>query len=182
MKKKTLSREHRSSISDSAKDNPNYGMRGKKHSVKSREKMRLARLGKTNSNNRNNKISSTRKKLIKMGKIKITGCVINIGENHWNWKGGIAPLHKVMRAKSMWKIWREAVFLRDNFTCQNKNCEFCQNKIGVVLHPHHIIPVAVRKDLVFNIHNGITYCEDFHLKSGLHKNIQKGGINGRIRR
>ena len=74
----------------------------------------------------------------------------------------------------MWKIWREAVFLRDNFTCQNKGCEFCNNKIGVMIHPHHKKPVAIFPELAFKVDNGITYCAEYHINSGLHKGIKKG--------
>ncbi len=95
-----------------------------------------------------------------------------VGENHYNWKGGITSLNKRLRLSSKYKIWRELVFLRDNFTCQNPNCSFCNNKIGVMLHPHHIQPLTFYFDLVFNVDNGITYCAEFHLKSGLHKGLQ----------
>ena len=91
------------------------------------------------------------------------------------WKGGVTPLNKLMRENSKMKIWRELVFLRDNFTCQNTNCEFCNNKIGVFLHPHHVRSMALFPELAFMVDNGITYCAGFHLKSGLHKNIM-GGI------
>ena len=94
------------------------------------------------------------------------------GQKPWNYRG-ITPLNKLLRSKSMWKIWREAVFLRDNFTCQNKNCESCNNKVGIMLHPHHIKPLSKFPELVFRIDNGITYCAEYHLQSGLHKGIQK---------
>ena len=71
----------------------------------------------------------------------------------------------------MWKIWRQLVFLRDNFTCQNLNCEFCHNLQGVYLHPHHKKPVSKFPELAFKVENGITYCKGFHINSGLHKNI-----------
>jgi len=99
------------------------------------------------------------------------------GENSHMWKGGITPLNKLLRINSMFKIWREAVFLRDNFTCQNSNCEYCHNKIGVFLHPHHIKPFALFPELRFIIDNGITYCREYHLKSGLHKGINIKEIN-----
>ena len=165
----TLTEEHKMHISENAKRNPNYGMKGKKHSKETIEKMKLARLGKINSKSRNNKISLTRKKLINNGEIVV---IVLSGENSPNWKGGITALNKKLRTSSLWKIWRESVFLRDNFTCQNKNCKFCKNKIGVLLHPHHKKPVSLFPKLVFNIENGITYCEEFHLKSGLHKGLK----------
>ena len=95
------------------------------------------------------------------------------GENHWNWKGGKTPLNKRLRCSSKWKIWRELIFLRDNFTCQNKNCKYCNNKIGVMLHPHHIKPLALHPELVFEVDNGITYCAEFHLNSKLHLTIRE---------
>ena len=99
-------------------------------------------------------------------------------ENNYNWKGGISPLNEKLRKSSMFKIWREAVFLRDNFTCQNPDCEFCQNKIGVLLHPHHIESFAEYPAFRFNMHNGITYCAEFHINSKtLHKNIKKMEVN-----
>ena len=106
--------------------------------------------------------------------------------NH-NWKGGITPINRFLRANSQWKIWRELVFLRDNFTCQNPNCEYCHNQIGVTLHPHHIKPLAriikennnnleevLNCKELWDINNGITYCKKFHIQSRLlHKYILK---------
>ncbi len=93
---------------------------------------------------------------------------------HPMWKGGISPLNKLLRSKSMIKIWREAVFLRDNFTCQNSNCNDCDNKIGAYLQAHHIKPLSLYPEFRFDISNGITYCVNFHLKSGMHRGIPKG--------
>ena len=94
--------------------------------------------------------------------------------NHPNWRGGITPLNKLLRNKSMIKIWREAVFLRDNFTCQNKDCKFCDNKIGVMLNAHHIKSISLYPELRFDVGNGVTYCINFHLKSGMHRGIPRG--------
>ena len=102
--------------------------------------------------------------------------VIINGENNPNWKGGISPLNRRLRNSSMWRIWRELVFQRDNFTCQNPRCEFCHNLQGVYLHPHHIKPFADYPELRFKVSNGITYCKGFHINSkSLHKEIMKGG-------
>ena len=89
-------------------------------------------------------------------------------ENHWNWKGGITYFTQMARTTRFYKIWRNAVFLRDNFICQNPNCEFCNNKIGVKLHAHHIKSFSSNMELMFKVDNGITYCKGFHIKSGLH--------------
>lgn len=164
-----ISEEQKRKISDSLKGRRNSqntefkkgssGFKGK-HSEESKEKMR-----------------ETAKKQIENGTRKMPhkkGWIGMCGEKSPNWKGGISPLNKRLRASSMWKIWREGVFLRDNFTCQNPNCEYCHNKIGVILHPHHIQSFAEYPELRFNINNGITYCAEFHINSKLlHKNILK---------
>jgi endogenous inhibitor of DNA gyrase (YacG/DUF329 family) len=133
--------------------NPFYG---KKHTKKTKENIRNKKVGQLHSEKTIKLMSSQRQ-----------------GENHWNWQGGITPLNKLLRLSSKWKIWREAIFLRDNFTCQNPNCEYCKNKMGVKLHPHHIKPIKLFPELIFNIDNGITYCAEFHIKGGLHKEMQK---------
>jgi len=95
------------------------------------------------------------------------------GENHFNWKGGKTTMNHYLRTTPKWKVWREKVFRRDDFTCQNPNCKYCKNEIGVGLHPHHIKPLSLYPEMVFEIDNGITYCSEFHLKSGLHKKIKQ---------
>ena len=129
--------------------NPFYG---RKHTKETKNNIRKSKLGQ--------KHSIETRKLMRKNRIK---------EKHWNWKGGITNKNKLLRLSSMWKIWREAVFLRDKFICQNKNCKFCKNKQGVKLHPHHIKPFSLFPKLMFNINNGITYCACYHLKSGLHR-------------
>ncbi len=93
----------------------------------------------------------------------------NKGEKGSNWKGGITPLNKLLRNSYLWKSWRNKVFLRDNFICQNIDCGFCENKRGSQLHPHHIKQLHLYPQFAFDVNNGITYCGDFHLKGGLHK-------------
>lgn len=115
-------------------------------------------------------ISNIGRKHTKETREKIS--IAHRGAKAYNYTG-ITPLSKLLRGRSMWKIWREAVFLRDNFTCQNEDCTFCNNKIGSMLHPHHIKPVALFPELVFQIQNGITYCAEYHMKSELHVGIQK---------
>ena len=100
------------------------------------------------------------------------------GEKHFNWKGGVTSLNDYLRTTPKWKVWREAVFKRDDFTCQNPNCKFCNNELGVELQPHHIKPLSLFPEMVFEVNNGITYCASFHLKSGLHKRLNKISYGG----
>lgn len=139
-----------------------------KHSEETRLKMSLAKKGKHYP-----KMSEWKKgrKLSEQHKLKIS--LANSREKCHSWKGGISPINELLRKSAKFKIWRELIFLRDNFTCQNPNCEFCHNKIGVMLHPHHIKSFSQYPELRFDINNGITYCAEFHLKSKLHKGILK---------
>jgi len=167
-------------------------MNKRKKSEETIKKMSLARKGKHLSEETKKKISEnsakywkgkkfpeeTIKKMSEAQKGKVAwnkGLIgFKSGNEHWNWRGGITPLNRELRASSMWKIWREAVFLRDNFICQNPNCSYCNNKIGVMLHPHHIKPIRLYPELAFKIENGITYCAEFHINSKtLHKRVLK---------
>lgn len=84
------------------------------------------------------------------------------------WRGGIR-ICKKKRKSGEYKRWREAVFKRDNNTCQkcgNKNGEMFDGKIE--LEAHHIFKF---KDLlknnliqhITNIDNGITICKKCHI-------------------
>ena len=53
--------------------------------------------------------------------------------------------------------WREAVFKRDNYTCQ---C--CGDNKGGNLQAHHIKNFLTHKHLRFDIDNGITLCQSCH--------------------
>jgi len=106
----------------------------------------------------------------KKAKIKISSYQQGIKVE--NWKGFKISRNRWLKNTAKYQIWRNAVFLRDNFTCQNPNCEFCKNKQGVFLNAHHIYPLNLFPELAFKIDNGITYCGDFHLKSGLHKEMK----------
>lgn len=107
-------------------------------------------------------------------KIKISAYQQGIDIEDWN--GYKQSLNRYLKGTAMYQIWRNAVFLKDNFTCKNPNCEFCKNKMGVYLHAHHKKPIKFFPELAFNIDNGITYCMEFHLKTGMHKNMQGGLI------
>lgn len=102
-------------------------------------------------------------------KIKISAFRQGISVEEWN--GFKSSKSRFLRDSAKAQIWRNLVFLRDNFTCQNPNCKFCNNEIGVYLQAHHIKPLFLFPEFVFDINNGITYCKDFHIKSGLHKNM-----------
>ena len=78
------------------------------------------------------------------------------GPDHWSWKGGLTPESKRIRSSAEYKHWRDAIFKKDNYTCQ------CCGKRGGKLNAHHIKPFAQHEDLRFDINNGITLCEGHH--------------------
>lgn len=76
-----------------------------------------------------------------------------------NWRGGITPLIKKLRNSSEYKIWRKAVFERDNYTCI-----WCGKK-GGELNADHIKQFAYYPELRFAIDNGRTLCVSCHRKT-----------------
>ena len=72
------------------------------------------------------------------------------------WKGGISHPNRLIRAGKNFRLWREAVFARDNWTCQKTETK------GGKLHPHHIQNFAQFPELRFAIDNGITLSEKAH--------------------
>ena len=81
------------------------------------------------------------------------------GENHHNWKGGVSEQNRSIRNSLEYKLWRTAVFERDNFTCT-----FCGVR-GEKIHADHIKPFATFRELRFEISNGRTLCVPCHKKT-----------------
>ena len=76
-----------------------------------------------------------------------------------NWQGGKTAANKIIHHSVEWKLWREAVFKRDNWTCV-----FCGMR-GKELHPDHIKPFASYPALRFCVENGRTLCAPCHRKT-----------------
>ena len=58
------------------------------------------------------------------------------GKNNPMWNGGITPIGKLLRDSSKYREWRDAIFQRDNWTCQDCGRK---RKAGdrVILEAHH---------------------------------------------
>ena len=93
------------------------------------------------------------------------------GEKSHFWKGGMNPINDTIRKGIEFSLWREAVFARDNWTCQKTGIK------GSKLHPHHINNFADYPDLRLAIDNGITLSkkahEEFHKIYGKKNNTKE---------
>lgn len=93
------------------------------------------------------------------------------GESHHNWKGGITKESVKIRQGIETRLWREAVFARDNWTCQKTGIK------GGDICCHHINNFAEYPELRCAIDNGITLSvkshAQFHKKYGFKNNTKE---------
>jgi 5-methylcytosine-specific restriction endonuclease McrA len=60
-----------------------------------------------------------------------------------------------------YRAWREAVFRRDNYECQQCHKQLPADK----LEAHRIKPFSVAPELQFSVKNGLALCHDCHVKT-----------------
>lgn len=75
--------------------------------------------------------------------------------------------------------WKNKVFKRDNFTCQDCDVRSGNGK-AVYLQAHHIKSWVKYPRLRYEVKNGITLCVNCHLKNGLHRKSSQDNHNGCI--
>jgi len=124
------------------------GMKGKKHSKESKDKMSLSQA-------------------------KFRGFDVT------NWKRKEKKLIDLIRGSSAYKTWRNEVYKRDIYICQD-----CGKTTGGDLNAHHLVPFiqilfdnniesldkALECDVLWDIKNGMTLCKECHEKK--HKEIE----------
>src|SRR3990167_37937 len=81
------------------------------------------------------------------------------GKRNHRWKDGRTPVNEKIRKSLEYRLWREAVFKKNDWTCV-----FCREK-GGKLHADHIRPFALFPELRFAIDNGRTLCVKCHKKT-----------------
>ncbi len=124
-------------------ENLNKTRRRGPHSEESKRKMSQNRIGKGRGVKRSMEF---RKNLSKKRK----------GKNNPMYKDGRTPENDIARQGMEIHLWREAVFQRDNFTCQKTG------QRGGILRAHHILNFAQYPDLRTSIENGITLSKESH--------------------
>ena len=88
------------------------------------------------------------------------------GKNAPGWKGGVSTENHILRHSMEYRLWRTAVFERDNYTCIWCGLKFIKGVTGnVILNADHIKPFALFPELRFAIDNGRTLCENCHRKT-----------------
>lgn len=163
----------------------NASFYGKHHTEKNKEKIGKLHtgnkylLGRKFSDEHRRNISKSHKGLL-------------IGKNHPNYKGGITPLYRAIGSCAEYRQWREAIYKRDNFTCQK-----CGDNKGRNLQAHHnkksfieLLAEFLQKYKQYNLikdqskllklakkykpfwtAEGITYCKKCHTE--LHKKLRE---------
>lgn len=111
--------------------------------------------------------------------------ILRNGNKNYNWKGGITTLYEAIRKLPEYKVWRNLVYQRDNYTCQKCFTTGCK------LHAHHkkhfivilkeflaeynqfslfddkeiLLRLVITYKPFWEVNNGITYCEEHHYTS-----------------
>lgn len=161
---------------------------GRKHSKETKNKIGLANKGRVFSLETRKKMSDFRKgthhsletiekmRNIKRGKKFSKETREKIGFIHRGskshlWKGGVTPINFKIRNSLDYTLWRESVFIRDNYICQKYKIS------GGKLVAHHIQNFAQYPELRFAIDNGITLSKkahkEFHKKYGKKNNTKE---------
>lgn len=139
--------------------------KGKKHSEETKHKMSLKQKGrkitwadKISNSNKGQVPWNKGKKLSKEIRVKMS-LSSKHGKDSHSWRGGKTNENKLQRKGIEFRLWREAVFVKNNWTCQ-----VCKKR-GGDLHPDHIKMFAYHPDLRFATDNGRTLCINCHRKT-----------------
>lgn len=149
------------------------------------EKMSIAKKGKSTWNKGIPMSDETKSKLSKVLSIKNPNKsrphteetkekISNLLKGRKAWNKGLGSKTsdaKKLKSSKEYKIWRDSVFERDNYTCQK------YGEKGGRLHPHHILNFAQHPELRLSIDNGITLSvkahKEFHSKYGKRNNTRE---------
>lgn len=145
--RKKISATHKGMrLSEESKRKIAEANRGNQPSVEARRKMSESQTGEKNHNWGKHFSEETRRRLSESHR----------GEKSGRWKGGVTSENQRMRRGLDYRLWRKAIFERDNFSCQK-----CKES-GGDLTAHHINNFSEFPELRFSIENGIALCRKCH--------------------
>jgi 5-methylcytosine-specific restriction endonuclease McrA len=127
-------------------------MKGRKMSVESRRKMSEARKGRPGPWKGKRRSDSTRLKISEAVRLKVAR-----GPDHYAYSHGKHQRDLCDRRTVEYRRWRDAVYARDGYTCQD-----CGDAKGGNLQAHHVKSFADHPALRFDVSNGKTLCRDCH--------------------
>ena len=140
-------------------------IKGKTHSMESRAKISNAHLGKKLSEETRKKMSKAQKLIgnkppSRMGRkfteeTKRKLSEQKLGEKNPSWRGGRTSITERIRGSREYKLWKQAVFERDN-----RICIWCGSKKDI--EADHIKRFSLYPELRFAIDNGRTLCHECH--------------------
>lgn len=139
-KKRIFTDEHRRNLSRAATGNPKYG-----HSLTPE---RIQMLYQARKAKYKPHTLETRRKM----------ALAHAGSKNPQWRGGRKKPDFTIRRSLDYRLWREAVFSRDDFCCSD-----CGDR-GVYLEADHLLPFAYYPSLRFDVDNGQTVCRSCHLR------------------
>lgn len=141
---------------------------GKKSTEEHKKKISEAHKGKKYSPETIKKMSDSAKKRKATPETRRKMSEALRGEKCHLWRGGKTQETKLIRMTVEYKLWREAVFIRDKYTCV-----WCGNNKSGNLNADHIKPFAYFPELRFSIDNGRTLCVSCHRTTDTYGNKLK---------
>lgn len=135
----------RGPMSEEQKEKIRQAHLGKPKSEAVRESIRQRQIGNTIWVGRKHS-EATRRKLSEQ----------RLGNRSSSWNGGSSEENRGRYQHVDYKLWREAVYSRDDFTCAKTG------ERGGVLRPHHIYSWSKHPQIRLDVYNGITMTEEAH--------------------
>lgn len=155
--KLTIESKKKMSLAKIGKKRPDMvGINNPAKRIEVRKLLSLAKVGIKKSEKHRVNISLSKKGIKHSEETRFKKSVAMKGDKNHQWKGGLVNINKTIRRSLEYRLWRESVFKRDDFTCV-----WCK-VIGGKLHADHIKPFAFYPELRFAIDNGRTLCIPCH--------------------
>jgi 5-methylcytosine-specific restriction endonuclease McrA len=133
---------------------------GHKHSLESRRQMSEVKKGKHYSPS--TEFTSERASEMNKGRVMSAETKLRLskskqGQVPWNkGLGTKSRANELARKTKQARLWRIAVYERDNYTCQDCGVR------GGELNAHHIKPFSTYPEARYELDNGLTLCVDCH--------------------